>query len=102
MKVYKLITFIEEALKKEDISNAEIQNLISFTTDFKEKIPFLPKSALKKKSIKLISELKRLGIKLYYDTLEIGYKETIKAVLINGVHAIGSIDAGHIISQVLQ
>lgn len=89
-------------MKKEDESNPEIQKLISFTKEFKEKIPFLPKSALKKRSIKLISELKRLGIKLYYDTLEIGYKETIKAALISGFHAIGSVDAGHIISQVLQ
>lgn len=102
LKFYKLIEFIEKGLTKEDTSNPEIKKLISFINELKENIPYLPKSALKKKSIKLISELKRLGIKLYYDTLEIGYKETIKAILISGFHAIGSIDAGHIISQVLQ
>jgi len=102
LKFYKLIEFIEKGLQKEDTSNPEIQKLISFTNELKENIPYLPKSVIKKKSIKLISELKRLGIKLYYDTLEIGYKETIKAILIGGFHAIGSIDTGHIISQVLQ
>lgn len=102
LKVCKLLTYIEEGLKKEDTTNPEIQKLIFFTTEFKEKVPFLPKSGLKKRSIKLISELKRLGIKLYYDTIEIGYKEIIKTALISGVHAIGSVNAGHIISQVLQ
>ena len=82
LKVYKLLSHIEETIKKEDQSNPEIQKLLSFTGNFKENLHTLPKSIIKKKAIQLLSKLRKIGIKLYFDTLDIGYKKIIKAGLI--------------------
>lgn len=97
LKIFKLITSIEDGLKKEDQNNPEVQKLISFVEEFKEKLPNLPKSVIKKKAIELISRLRKLGTKLYYDVLEVGYKEIIKAALI-----VGATEAGKAVVHLLK
>jgi len=82
LKVYKLLTHIEEELKKENSSNSEVQKLLSYTEEFKENLHTLPKSIIKKKAIQLLLKLRQAGIKLYYDALDVGYKEIIKVALI--------------------
>lgn len=97
LKVYKLLNQIEDDLKKEDPSKPEIQKLLSYTKDFKENLHTLPTSIIKKKAIQLLSKLRKEGIKLYYDTIEIGYKEIIKAALIAG-----AVNAEHTIIKLIK
>jgi len=88
LKVYKILEDIELKLKNEDQSNPEIQKLLAYNQDFKKNLHTLPKSVIKKKAIQLLSKVRKYGIKLFYDTLEVGYKEIIKLALHSGMDGI--------------
>ena len=77
------------ALGAENSSNPEIAKLINYSKDFKGTLHTLPKSIVKKRLAKLFTKIRKFGIKLFFDTLEVGYKELIKYALKNGTDSIG-------------
>lgn len=88
LKMYKLLGAIESKIFAEDQSNPEIEKLLTYTKDFKENLHKLPKSIIKRKAIQLLSKMRRAGIKLFHDTVEMGYKELIKLALHSGADGI--------------
>ncbi|MEI6949935.1 hypothetical protein V9K67_22300 [Paraflavisolibacter sp. H34] len=89
--LYKLLTYVESELKKEDNRDVKIQELICETQDLKENIQNLTKKNVIRKLSKIFAKVKKHGIKLFQEVLNEAKKELIKKALSGGIDEISSL-----------
>jgi hypothetical protein len=86
--LYNALDKLELYLKTQEQSEI-IEGIIKETIDLKENIQNISKGATKKRVAKMFAKIKKGGIKVFKDVVEVGYKEIIKAALHSGTDVIG-------------
>lgn len=88
--LYNALDKLELYLKNQEQSEI-IEGVIKEIIDLKENIQNISKGATKKRVAKIFAKIKKGGIKLFKDVVEVGYKEIIKAALHSGADNIGNL-----------
>lgn len=88
--LYNAIVDIELRLKSQE-QNEIVEEILKETSELKDNIQNISKGATKKMVAKIFAKIKKGGIKLFKDVVEVGYKEIIKAALNSGTDVIGQL-----------
>lgn len=85
--LYNALEQLEASLRNQEDTQV-IADIIKDTVELKENIQNISKGAAKKRVAKIFAKIKKGGIKLLKDIIEVGYKEIIKAALHSGTDGI--------------
>src|SRR4051794_34729727 len=88
IKIYHLIEQLQSRLLYHAASNSQIKEIIDDAEVLKNNIQNMHQSVAGKKVAKLFARIKKVGIKVLLDVVDIGYKETIKFCLHGGIYSI--------------
>ncbi len=86
--LYNAIVDLELRLKNQEQTEI-VEEILKETSELKDNIQNISKGATKKRVAKIFAKIKKGGIKLFKDVVEVGYKEIIKAALHSGAENIG-------------
>jgi hypothetical protein len=89
--LYNLLSYIETKLKKADTQDQEIVELISETELLKKSIQNFSKRNTIRKLAKVFAKIKKKGLKLFIDIIDVGKKEIIKKALYGGYEELSNI-----------
>ncbi|MFT3911489.1 MAG: hypothetical protein QM737_18845 [Ferruginibacter sp.] len=87
-KVYELLEELQLKLENKIESNPEVKEIIDDAEKLKYEIQDLPQKVLAKRIAKIKVKIKKIGIKLFKDVVDVAYKEAIKFALRGGVDGI--------------
>jgi len=87
LALYDTLSQLQLRLENQEQTET-VKEALSETIELKENIQNLSKAAIKIKVAKILARIKKGGIKLFKDVIDVAYKELIKAALINGAHDI--------------
>ena len=85
--LYNLLEYVEKELQKND-SDEEIICLISETAELKNNLQNLTKKVVIRKMSIIFSKIKKKGLKLFSDIIDVAKKEIIKKTLYGGIQEI--------------
>ncbi len=88
--LYDALVKLESNLKSQEQTEV-LENITKDIIHLKENIQNISKGATKKRVAKIFAKIKKGGIKLFKDVVEVGYKEIIKAALHQGTDAVGNL-----------
>ena len=86
--IYKLLEYVETELKNSETKDEEIEILISETNELKKNLQNLTKKVVIRKMSIIFSKVKKKGLKLFLDIIDVAKKEIIKKALYGGIHEI--------------
>lgn len=84
--IYNLLSYVERELIKSAEQDQEILSLISETQELKENIQNLSKKNLIRKLSRVFAKIKKKGLKLFIDIIDVAKKEIIKKALYGGYY----------------
>ncbi|WP_415579131.1 hypothetical protein, partial [Flavobacterium psychrophilum] len=82
---YNLLEYVETELQKSNSEDEEIENLISETIALKNNLQNLTKKVVIRKMSIIFSKVKKKGLKLFLDIIDVAKKEIIKKALYGGI-----------------
>jgi hypothetical protein len=85
--LYNLLEYVERELQKNE-GDEEITHLISETTELKNNLQNLTKKVVIRKMSIIFSKVKKKGLKLFSDIIDVAKKEIIKKALYGGIQEI--------------
>ncbi len=89
--IYKLLEYVETELQKNNTEDEEIEKLISETVELKNNLQNLTKKVIIRKMSIIFSKVKKKGLKLFLDIIDVAKKEMIKKALYGGVEEIDNL-----------
>jgi len=88
--LYSFLTILENDLKSTDFKDETI-SIVADTLELRDNIQGMTKKQFAKRFSILLAKMKKVGMKLLYDTFDVAKKELIKKVLYGGIEGIGDI-----------
>lgn len=88
--IYKLLSYIEDSLKKSGSDDKNIKESLEDISLLKDNLQNLPKAKVIGRLAKIFAKIKKGGLKLLMDILDVAKKEAIKKALYGGLDGINS------------
>jgi hypothetical protein len=89
--LYKLLTYVEVQLIAIENKDSEIDKIIAETNDLKNNIQNLTKKRVIERLARIFAKIKKNGLKLFLDIIDVAKKEAIKKALYGGIDELTSL-----------